>query len=387
MIIAIDARWIFPEISGIGVYTRELLTNLATLETPHTYRVYFDDPALQARTVQEAGLAAAPHIQTTVVPWSLFSVANQFAMGRQLQRDKVRVFHSPNYMLPLPPFPRHRRGAIRCIATIHDMIPMVFRDHAPASRKARLFPIYAGLMREIGRRSDLITTVSACSKRDILTHLHMPPARAADIHVVPNGISERYLPDATLAPDRHHDQPDRVRTILYVGRADPYKNVTMLIDAFDALARQLPFPVRLQIAGSRDPRYPEAEQRAAALGRTEQVNWTGYLSDAELLQAYQSADVLAHPSRYEGFGLQVGEAMRCGLPVVASTGGSIPEVAGEAAILLDPDDTAGFTDALRRVLTEPQLAQDMIARGHARVAPFTWRSNAKTMLSIYESLA
>ncbi len=386
MKIAIDARWIFPEISGIGVYTRELLANLAKLESPHTFLAYFDDPALCARTVAEAGLAQAPHIETKVVPWSLFSLRNQAAMGGQLKHDGVRVFHSPNYMIPLPPFPRRRSGQIRCITTIHDMIPMVFRDHAPASRKAKLFPIYAALMREIGRRSDLITTVSECSKRDILTHLQMPTTRAADIHVVPNGISERYCPDPALAPNRGKDDPARVRTILYVGRADPYKNVTMLVEAFDALAHQLPFPVRLLIAGSRDERYPEAEQRAVTLGRGEQVTWTGYLSDAQLLRTYQSADVLAHPSRYEGFGLQVGEAMRCGLPVVASRGGSVPEVAGDAAILLDPDDTAGFTAALRRVLTEPALAEGMIARGHARVAAFTWRSNAQTMMSIYETL-
>jgi glycosyltransferase involved in cell wall biosynthesis len=387
MKIAIDARWIFREISGIGAYTRELLRHLATFTSAHTFLVYFDDPAICARTVAETGLDAAAHIETKMLPWSLFSIRNQIAMGGQLKRDGIRVYHSPNYMIPLAPFPRGRRGTTRCITTIHDMIPMVFRDHAPASRKAKLYPIYAALMQEIGRRSDLITTVSECSKRDIMTHLGMPAARAGDIHVIPNGIGEHYRPNPTLVPDRRNDQPDRIRTILYVGRADPYKNVTMLIEAFDSLASQLPFPVRLLIAGSRDARYPEAEKRVAELGRGEQVTWTGYLSDDDLLCTYQGADVLAHPSRYEGFGLQVGEAMRCGVPVVASNGGSVPEVAGDAALLIDPDDTAGFTNALRRVLTEPDLADDLIARGHAQVAAFTWRANAETTHALYETLA
>jgi len=145
--------------------------------------------------------------------------------------------------------------------------------------------------------------------------------------------------------------------------------------------------VRLQIAGAPDPRYPQATELAETLGVSSAVTWTGYLMDDALVNAYRTADLLVHPSRYEGFGLQIVESMACGTPVVCSNGGSLPEVAGDAAIQFDPDDVDALVQSITRVLTQPELAADMRERGFAQSARFRWQAAAHQTLDVYEAVA
>jgi alpha-1,3-rhamnosyl/mannosyltransferase len=135
--------------------------------------------------------------------------------------------------------------------------------------------------------------------------------------------------------------------------------------------------------GAKDPRYPEADQLAASLGVDREVIRTGYVSDDQLLAEYQQADVFVLPSLYEGFGLPVLEAMACGVPVICSNKGSLPEVAGDAALKVQPQDTLGLSEAIKRVLGDPRLANDMIARGLKQAAKFTWTVTAQETLRAY----
>jgi alpha-1,3-rhamnosyl/mannosyltransferase len=382
--IALDARWIFPEISGIGAYTRELIRHLPRLSPESRFHLLFCDPILRDRTLSETGTGNLPNVSSIVVPHGLFSPVGQVTIPFRIRQLGVDVYHSPNYMIPLLAFPRGRRGRPACVVTIHDVIPLIFPRHAPRSRKARLFPIYKRLMTEIGRRADAIISDSEASRRDVITHLHIPDAQAGKVRAIPCGVSERFRPPVSR-PSAASD-PRRPRQILYVGRADPYKNVATLVRSLARLSQISPMPVELVIAGSRDPRYPEAEQLARQLGVADRVRWTGYLSDEALLQLYQTADVLGHASRYEGFGLQVAEAMACGLPVVTSDAGSLPEVAGDAALRLAPDDAEGFAQAIHRVLSDSALAEDLRRRGLAQAARFTWASTAQQTLDVYRNL-
>ncbi len=382
MRIALDARWIFPEISGIGAYTRDLIGALASVDTENDYLLLFDDAAVRDRTLEETGVRGTANVSDRLLPYGVFSPFSQLRLPGVLQSERIDVYHSTNYMIPLLAFPRRRKGKIRCVTTIHDVIPMIFPHHAPRSRKARVYPIYRRLMIEVGKRSDVILTDSEASRRDVIRHLRIPSERAGAVHVVPCGVSDRFCPKDKPRPTGNHE-----RSIIYVGRADPYKNVATLIRAFAAARMQCPFPVRLFIAGSPDPRYPDAQQLAAELGVDSAMTWTGYLTDDELVAVYQDADLLVHPSRYEGFGLQVAEAMRCGIPVVCSNSGSLPEVAGDAAILLDPDDVDGFTAAIERVLTTPDLALSLREKGLRQAAQFTWERTARETLDVYRQLA
>ena len=381
MRIAIDARWIFPEISGIGNYTRQLLYQFGKLNHSHTLVLLFNEPELLRRTLEEAELTEASNIESHCLPWGVFSLRSQLLLPTFLKRQQIDLFHSPNYMIPLRAFPRNRAGHVKCVTTIHDMIPLLFPDHAPKSRKTKLLPIFRALMNEVGRRSDAIVTVSEASRRDILKLLSIPASQSQKVHTVYNGASESFFPDPTTAP-----RPDnRKHALLYVGRADPYKNVETIIEALKRVRTTTDLDVEIKIAGAPDPRYPQAAERAKALGLADSVTWTGYLSDKELADTYRSADLLVHPSRYEGFGLQIIEAMACGTPVISSNGGSLPEVAGDAAILVDPMDIQGFTDAIIHVLTNPDVEADMRQKGFKQAAQFTWETAARKTMAVYET--
>jgi glycosyltransferase involved in cell wall biosynthesis len=376
MKIAIDARWIFPEISGIGSYTRELIEHLIQADNRHSYLFFFDNTAVLNRTVAEAGLRTSMNVSTLLLPFGVFSLRNQLQLPRILACQNVDVFHSTNYMIPLFSFPK--RGKPRYVATVHDVIPMIFPDLVPKSKKARVYPLYRWLMKRVGTRADIIVTDSHASKTDIVKHLRI--ANPSKVRPIYCGVSERFRP----APRRAQTDSSRPRTLLYVGRADPYKNLAGVIRALPQIREQCPFPVTLTVAGSPDPRYPEAQHLAVELKVNDFVNWTGYLSDEALTTAYQQADVLVHPSLYEGFGLQVVEAMACGLPVVCSNAGSLPEVVGEAAIAVPPNDIVALTGRIAEVLTREALAREMSEKGIRQAAQFTWSRTAAETLAVYE---
>jgi glycosyltransferase involved in cell wall biosynthesis len=380
MKVAIDARWIFPEISGIGNYTRQLLREYARLERSESLLVIFCDDDIMKRTVAETGLDSADNVEACLIPWGVFSVQSQLRLPGLLKSKQVDVFHSPNYMIPFFAFPRGRAGRVKCVTTIHDVIPLLFPDHAPKSKKSRMFWLFRGVMREVGRRADAICTVSEASRRDILRLLSIPDDDSDKVHTIYNGVSPRFSPPPEdCVPARNEE-----RTLLYVGRADPYKNVEALIRAMDHIRTQNALPARLVIAGSPDPRYPEAMQLAESLGVADAVIWTGYLSDDALVDTYRSADVLVHPSRYEGFGLQIIEAMACGTPVVSSCGGSLPEVCGDAAVMIDdPDDTPAFADAIVRVLSNDAFAAQLRQKGFVQASRFSWAAAARQTFEVY----
>lgn len=382
MRVAIDARWIFPTISGVGAYTRELLAQFCAWERELEYLALFSDPAVAERTVGETNLRSAPNFRSRIVPYGVFSPAGQWRLPRLLREERCDLFHSPNYMIPLAGV--GGGGRLRCVTTIHDAIPLVVRDHAPRSRKARVLPLYRAIMRRIGRQSDAILTVSHCSRRDILRELRIPAGAADKVHVVYNGVSPVFSPSPAGRPAPAPAQP---RRLLYVGRADPYKNVPLLVRVLADVRRRTGAEVTLTLAGPRDTRYPEAEMLAAELGLAGAVRWTGALPTAQLVEEYRCADVLVHPSRYEGFGLQVLEAMACGLPVVCSNAASLPEVAGDAAILVAPDDVGGYTAAVLRVLGEAGLAAGLSRRGLERARAFSWERTARETLDVYRRTA
>lgn len=374
MKIVIDARWIFPEISGIGLYTRELVAALAEADRVNEYVLLFDRPELQQRTWAEARLADKPNFRPAVVPWRIFSPAGQLGLPGWLRREDIEVFHSPNYMIPFRAFPRRRPHAIRCVVTIHDLIPLLFPQYTPRALKTRFLFVFKALMREAAARADVILTVSEASRSDIMRLLN-----ARNVVAIPNGVAPQYQP----APPPQNS-PKR---ILFVGRFDPYKNVLGLMAAFDLLRQQIPGAVRLVIAGAPDPRYPEPLNFARQRGLEKDIEWLGYVSGPQLVAAYQQADVFVLPSRYEGFGLPVVEAMACGTPVVCSRVSSLPEVAGDAALLITPDDAAGIALAIRRVLEEPTLAATLREKGLRRAAEFSWRHAAEMTRCVYEQVS
>ena len=384
MKVAIDARWIFKEISGIGAHTRDLVKHLAREDHHSSYVLIFSDRAMVERTWHEAELADKPNFRPHIVPWSIFSPHSQLLMPVWLNRQGIAVYHSTNYMIPLASFPRERMGRIRCITTIHDLIPLLFPASTPRALKTRFFPIYRRLMLEIGARSDRIIAVSNASRADILQHLRIPGTRQGDVRTIYNGVSSAFKPaeSDTRTPD-----PARPRTLLYVGRGDPYKNLTGLVEALSRLGGTTPFPVRLNIIGPPDPRYPAALEKVASLGLTPSVTWMGYQNSEALIQAYQEADAVVLPSRYEGFGFPVVEGMACGTPVVCSDIPVLREIGGEAAFYAPLDSPQGLAEAIRTALTDAPQRHHKIQLGLQQARRFTWTETARQTIALYHELA
>ncbi|MDG2303726.1 MAG: glycosyltransferase family 1 protein [Candidatus Binatia bacterium] len=374
MRIGIDARWIRHEASGIGTYTLQLIEHLVRItQAEHTFVLLFDDGDLRARVLRDARLETSG-VETLLVPYGPMSPLSQLRLPRVLVRQRIDVFHSTNFMIPLI------STKIPCVATIHDMIPMLFPE--ANSKKARLSPLYDAIMRRVGKRAARILTVSEVSRRDVVRCLGLSAEAARRTRTIHCGVGAEFRPGPARARPK-----DRTRTILFVGRSDPHKNLVGLVEGFAQTRARLPFDAKLVIVGPEDGRFPEPATRATELGVAEAVEWRGLLDQDALVEAYRNADVLCLPSRYEGFGLPVVEAMAVGTPVVCSNGGSLPEVAGDAALQFAPDDIAALSAALGEVLTNEAGNAPRIAHGRARAAGFTWTRAAEQTIQVYEDLS
>jgi glycosyltransferase involved in cell wall biosynthesis len=382
MKIAIDARWIFNEISGIGAHTRELIRHIAREDHTNSYIIIFSDRSWAERTWAEAELSDKPNFRPEIVPWRVFSPLSQLLLPSRLARHNIEVFHSTNYMIPLSCFPRGRMGKIRCVATIHDLIPLLFPGATPRAMKTRLFPIYRRLMLEIGARADRIIAVSEASRSDIVQHLNIPPTRHNSVKVIYNGVAPIFTPDPAPA-----NNPAQTRTLLYVGRSDPYKNLPLLIEAFSQACPKAPFPIQLKILGPPDPRYPEASQRVKELGLEASITWVGYQGSNALVKAYREAAAVVLPSQYEGFGLPVVEAMACGTPMICSDIPVLKEIGGQAAVYAPLGNSTELANSILRVLTDAELRRTMIQRGLEQARLFTWTGAARKTIDLYTELA
>ncbi len=384
MIIVLDTRWMTGSPSGIGVYIREMLARLPLLAPDLSFHALFrSDEDLRAGLAL-AKAAGLPNVSASVVPCGPFSPKSQILLPRVLRSLRCDLFHTPNYIMPYMGF-GGGNGARRpvCVANIHDVIPLAVPGYAPKSKTSRLRAVYKALLRASVRRASVITG-SEASKRDMVAALRLSEAEAARISVILDGAGDRLSAEGRV-PVKEASDP-APRTFLYVGRMDPYKNVPLLVEMLDLVRKEVPYPVRLRIVGPRDPRYPDAELRAAELGLSDSVEFSGFVTDAQLADAYRTADLLTHPSRYEGFGLQIVEAMRSGLPVVCTDGGSQPEVAGGAAVVVPRDDARAMASAVVALLNDPARQRDLQRRGLVRAGEVTWDATAAATLALYRSL-
>lgn len=370
--IAVDARYAGAPLSGIGRHTLNLLHGLRFLPEAERVAVLVND-----RTQLDPALREHSSLELIEAPGSPYSPLVQARTVAQLRRLGVRLLHSPDAFGPLA------APSLRTVVTIADVIPLCCRQQLRHTRKARFAPIWRWWLKTQCRVADAIVTVSRHSAADIQRELGVSPAK---LHVIPNSIvpasdNGRVRPappaaasDSTFAP-----------RILYVGRRDPYKNVDGLVRAFARVRERMP-EARLIIVGSPDPRYQEAEQVTRQLGLEDAVCFTGFADDAELERLYASASVFAFPSLYEGFGLPPLEAMRHGVPVVASDRTCLPEVLGDAAHFADPENADAFADAMLRVLEDPPLAATLRERGLSRVEQYRPTDQARNTCALWRRL-
>ena len=366
MKIAIDARkW---RDYGIGTYVRNLVRRLAHLDRETTYFLFCD------RGDQATLRDLAENFVPVVDGSAGYGVQEHVTIPLKLRKLGVDLLHSPHYVLPL-------LCRQRSVVTIHDCIHLLFPEYLPN----RMAPRYArAMMGSAIRRSDLVLTVSEASRRDILDFY--PWASADRVEVVPNAIDEAILEDpGEEEMERVRERYQiRGRFVLYAGNIKPHKNLERLIAAFGRLKERPGHDdVKLLIIGDEINKYAGLRRSVEAAGVRQDVRFFGFVPLRTLAALYRLASAFAFPSLYEGFGLPPLEAMACGTPVVTSRLSSLPEVVGDAALLVDPYSVDEIADALERVLGDDALRADLVARGRERVSHFSWDRSVRKVHASY----
>jgi glycosyltransferase involved in cell wall biosynthesis len=365
--IAIDARKLHD--FGIGTYVTNLVRGLARIDRDHEYTLIchpYDEEFVRSLG---SNFRALPDLAGN------YSVREQFAIPYDLWRAKIDLFHAPHYVLP-------PLVATRSVVTIHDCIHLRFPQYLP-NRIAHAYAQY--FMATAAKKASRILTVSEASKRDIIHFLRTP---ASKIEVVLNGFDERLTTptDDEMARVRDRFQLDGP-FVLYAGNIKPHKNVDRLIEAFAMLRTRGLENVTLLIIGDEISKYSSLRRLVHRHQIRQQVRFLGFVSTDTLAALYRLARAFVFPSLYEGFGLPPLEAMASGTPVITSNTSSLPEVVGDAALLIDPLNTEELADAMVRVLTDDALRADLVKRGFERVKQFSWDASVRRTHDIYLDVA
>ncbi len=362
--IGIDARKLHD--FGIGTYIRNLLRHLARLDRQTEFVLFCRPGDVPALTLLGENFRAVGEAAGN------YSLGEQLRIPLAIKREGVTLFHAPHYVLP-PLVP------CRSVVTIHDCIHLMFPDYLPN----RMALAYARTsISAAARRATRVMTVSESSKRDILRYVKI---RAEKIDVIYNAYDERF------AADPKEDDVVRVREryqlhdpfVLYAGTVKPHKNVERLIQAFHLVRQRGLERLKLVLIGDEISRYAALRRAVHQHQLHKYVRFLGYMPEETLAIMYRLAGVFVFPSLYEGFGLPPLEAMASGTPVVTSNVSSLPEVAGDAAVLVDPYDPAAIADGIYRVLTDEPLRADLRRKGLARARQFSWEDSARRVRAIY----
>lgn len=376
MRIGIDANAILGDRGGVGWHTYHLLKALLGLKEggdPVEWIAYVRPGALGAYAAD-----LTPFKEAEAEGRLRWVEAGRWGMRWRGKRDGLDLYHGPNFKM-------RTSGRFGGIVTLHDL----WLDRFP-QYSTKLLGQRASFYRtrRTAWRAKRVITVSDYSARDIASLYGLPANRIA---VIPNAVSDDFRPVQEPEASEEASQVRRrfglpaERFILFVGGADPRKNHRTLLRAYAQQADRLKDHCLL-LVGDVHHRFGDMADTARELGLERQVVCTGRLPLADLRLLYSLATVFVFPSIYEGFGMPVLEAMACGAPVITSDSTSLPEVAGDAALLVEPENVAAVGEALLRVVGDPELRADLRAKGFERVKGFTWDRSAQLTMNLYRSL-
>ncbi len=341
MKIALDATYsLGPNLTGVGVYSREILFGLARAHPEASY-LFCYRPHRLLRSFSERLPAKASR-----------------RLLRENRAPSADLFHGLNQRLGTA---RHRRS----VTTFHDLF-VISGDYSTPEFRER----FTAQARAAAEHSDLIIAVSAFTARQVEQLLHVEPSK---LRVIPHGTRPAPLPPA-LVP--------REPIILSVGAIQRRKNIVRLVEAFELA----PPGWQLFLAGSFGFEAEEALACIASSSRKQDIQVLDYVTRAELEELYQRASIFAFPSLDEGFGMPVLDAMARGIPVLTSKRSAMREVAGDAALLVDPTDVHSIADGLVRLATDTDLRDTLIRAGSARAKDFTWEKSVEATWKVYREL-
>jgi len=366
MRIGIDARLVYYSQAGIGQYILRLTEALAAIDQEDEF-ILLQNRKDRTIIVDQANFRRR----------SLWTPSHhrleQWSLPLEIFPLGLDVLHSPDF---IPPFRRNCRSVI----TIHDLAFLLY-PHFLTRESAR----YYGQIDQAVRHTDHIIAVSESTKRDIVRLLGVAEDMITVIHEAANPIY-RPIDDPKALDEIRRKYKIVGDFILFVSTIEPRKNLPTLLRAYRQLLDDYRLGVKLAVAGERGWLFHEVFALVEELDLSEHVIFLGLVPIEDLLLLYNAARLLVHPSFYEGFGLPPLEAMACGTPVVASNVSSLPEVAGDAALLVAPNDVSGLTLAIWRALSDEALRRDLIERGLRRAKLFSWERAARETLALYHRL-
>jgi glycosyltransferase involved in cell wall biosynthesis len=357
MRLGLDVRLTYYQHGGISTYIRRLAEWLPRLAPQHAH-LHF-----HRRGHHETLNPAARRIDCWTPSHHRLET---LALSVELLPHRLDVFHSPDFIPP-------RFGYRRSVITVHDLAFLRYPQFLTAESRR----YYNGQIEDAVRRAAAISADSHATRLDLIERLRVPPEK---ITVIPLGLDPAFCPQPEDVVSRvlaRHGLPRGY--VLFVGTFEPRKNVPALVRAYAQLRDAPP----LVLVGNTGWLFEETARAIAALNLERRVRVLENVPAEELPALYSGAAVLALPSLSEGFGLPVLEAMGCGTPVIIADRASLPEIAGEAALRINPEDEASLADALERVLGDSTLRATLAARGADRVQHFQWEATARATLELY----
>lgn len=379
MNIIIDARRLLPihMKTGMFYYTENLIKHIVRIDIENQYFLFYGAGLRQHSTYPSISDAPNLHNKLIRMPTRLYRFIERkwplFPIGPWL--GKYDVFHSPTFLAPL--------YVRRCVLTIMDMIAFKFPHFYPPDLE------FTNLLRQclptLSKQAARIITISESSKRDIVDILQIPAERVV---VTPLAASTQYqlMNDQKIIERIKAKYGIMGSYICHLGTLEPRKNIVALVKAYAKLkAKSLPH--FLLLVGNKGWFCEEIFIAISQLGLEKDVIIPGYVGDEDVPALLNGADLFVYPSFYEGFGLPILEAMSCGVPVITSNVSSLPEVVGDAAILIDPNDVDQLAAAMEKVLSDASLKEELRRKGLERAKQFSWDKTAYKTLRVYEEVA
>lgn len=374
MKIGVDARGLhWP---GVGRYIRELIHGLAEVDNKNHYIIYFS-----SRDELESNPFTNQNFKSAVVPVPCMTMKEQLLLPLQLMKDKLDLFHATCFVAPIfHPCP--------FIVTIHDLQLKINRDWFPPLRGIRKYSArayYDFMNWNAVSYSRKIITVSHHTRKEILRYFPRAEKKLAVIH---HGINPNFHPVKSPETISRIKEKYNIhgKYILFVGTLNKRKNLSRLLSAFSELQGVL-HEYKLVVAAKIDHRYPEPIKLTEQLGIVDKVLYIGYVPSGDLPPLYSGSSVCVIPTVHESFCFPVVEAMACGVPVITSNVTSLPEIAGDAAYLVNPYNTEDMKEAIQKVISDQSVRNILIEKGLSRVKQFSWRTAAEKVVAIYEEVS
>ena len=384
MKIGIDVNSILFDQSGIGHYSLNIVKNLLLVDTANEYVLCADNflqKKLERQKILQSLVKNAKNHKVSVKIIPLPPKVKDWLIGTpyfypNLVQEKFDIYFSPHFTTT------PKNGFSQTVTTIHDVIFLKNPEYWPAA----LSRYYSKRLKMAVNSSKKIIAVSEATKNDLIHLLKVPKEK---IKVVYEGVTpsfHRIIDKKTLLnKTAQYLNPD-TKFILSVGTLEPRKNLPAVVKAFALLPNEIRNQYKIVFVGGKGWQNEELNQTINDLNLRNKVIFTGFVPDDDLPYIYNRASIFVYPSKAEGFGLPVLEAMACGVPVITSNNSSLPEVMGKAGVLIDPKNEKEIAQAIKNILLKPKLGEKMSLEGIKQAKKFSWVIAAKQTLKVFEEI-